>query len=518
MQKLKYVELFAGCGGLSLGLESAGWELEFANELSPMAAETFAYNLLGVDIESVPVKNCPVVLKIDQLKTMALEDWINKKLIVGDVVELVQILRDRTELLERLKNVDLISGGPPCQGFSMAGRRSERDHKNRLPYAFVDFVELIKPKAVILENVEGILRKFTSDGGNKEPWLEIAKSFAFIGYAPICLFINAKSFGIPQNRPRFIMLGLRKDLKKIILEKIKKKSVKEVYEVFTSAFSFAEEDPQFIWNYNGNDKAVYVGVVNEKLASFREMDPLDIFKESNFFPEFSKEIVSVMEAINDLSNNGNTQKDYVLKNTKGTDYSNNINHIFSKYIKHPDAHLNGVFNHEVRKHKPITINRFVLLQESSKFLNKELRTYLQSFLKGEIVSIENIDKLRLRLKEIPKINEIIKVDYLSEFMSSLRELRSKKQIQRPLMEDSPAPAQLTIPDDFCHYSSSQPRVLTVREMARIQSFPDSFVFKSKVTTGGKNRKSEVPQYTQVGNAVPPILGNRIGEWVKNILK
>ncbi|MEX6115765.1 DNA cytosine methyltransferase [Providencia stuartii] len=74
-----------------------------------------------------------------------------------------------------------------------------------------------------------------------------------------------------------------------------------------------------------------------------------------------------------------------------------------------------------------------------------------------------------------------------------------------------------MPDDACHYDKNELRVLTVREMARIQSFPDNFVFRSKVTTGGQMRKFEVPQYTQVGNAVPPLLGLAIGKIIKTLL-
>lgn len=76
---------------------------------------------------------------------------------------------------------------------------------------------------------------------------------------------------------------------------------------------------------------------------------------------------------------------------------------------------------------------------------------------------------------------------------------------------------MTIPDDLCHYSENELRTLTVREMARFQSFPDWFEFRSKVTTGGSQRSFEVPQYTQVGNAVPPILAYELGHAIKNIL-
>ena len=95
---------------------------------------------------------------------------------------------------------------------------------------------------------------------------------------------------------------------------------------------------------------------------------------------------------------------------------------------------------------------------------------------------------------------------------------TKKQTQRALNESLPAPAALSIPDDACHYDLNYLRTLTVREMARIQSFPDSFVFRSKVTTGGQMRRFEVPQYTQVGNAVPPLLGHALGLSLADLIK
>jgi DNA (cytosine-5)-methyltransferase 1 len=97
-------------------------------------------------------------------------------------------------------------------------------------------------------------------------------------------------------------------------------------------------------------------------------------------------------------------------------------------------------------------------------------------------------------------------------------IATRKHSQRALRKNEPAPAQLTIPDDLCHYDKDQLRTLTVREMARLQSFPDWFRFRSKATTGGTCRKFEVPQYTQVGNAVPPLLAKALGETIINILK
>jgi DNA (cytosine-5)-methyltransferase 1 len=105
-----------------------------------------------------------------------------------------------------------------------------------------------------------------------------------------------------------------------------------------------------------------------------------------------------------------------------------------------------------------------------------------------------------------------------EFIDYLRAHPTKKQTQKALVANAQAPAALSIPDDACHYDEHELRVLTVREMARIQSFPDGFVFRSKITTGGKMRKFEVPQYTQVGNAVPPLLGLKLGQSIAKLLR
>jgi DNA (cytosine-5)-methyltransferase 1 len=97
-----------------------------------------------------------------------------------------------------------------------------------------------------------------------------------------------------------------------------------------------------------------------------------------------------------------------------------------------------------------------------------------------------------------------------------KELATKKHSQRALVWDKPSPTVLSIPDDFVH--PSEPRTMTVRELARFQSFPDAFEFRGKETTGGIKRRTEVPQYTQVGNAVPPMLAFAVGKRLSGILE
>ena len=94
----------------------------------------------------------------------------------------------------------------------------------------------------------------------------------------------------------------------------------------------------------------------------------------------------------------------------------------------------------------------------------------------------------------------------------LEKLGTKKRSFTPLHPDLPARTITTLPDDLLHYS--EPRILTVRENARLQSFPDWFEFQGKYTTGGKRRKFECPRYTQVGNAVPPLMAEALGHIIQ----
>lgn len=94
-------------------------------------------------------------------------------------------------------------------------------------------------------------------------------------------------------------------------------------------------------------------------------------------------------------------------------------------------------------------------------------------------------------------------------------LGTKKYTQRVVSADKPAPTVVTLPDDYVHPTKS--RVMTVRELARLQSFPDWFEFRSKETTGSSRRRIEVPQYSQVGNAVPPLLAQAVGELLRRVV-
>lgn len=528
---MNHIELFAGCGGLSLGLETAGFKLLIANELSPMASETFAYNHLNTDLAAHknikkvfwisslhPRKNIEARLKENPNDAAGLKDIhysdliemdpsaqeINRSLLVGSIIDLNKILEQRGGLfLKKLQcdlgrgTVDLVSGGPPCQSFSLAGMRDHTNLRNNLPWEFARFVKIVKPKIALLENVSGILRPFSIGNEKFYAWFEVAKAFAKVGYLPICLHINAKYVGTAQNRPRFIMIALRHDLYRSIKNNCEDKALLGMLELSLNLYSSVQsgEDPKhgslpYKYYDIDKDKKVFTNTVFSHLSSN------------------SEKLVSVKDAIDDLRSNNITESDYVTKiNSSFT----NLHSFKSDKFK----------NHEYRNNSGKVKARFRLYQIMNK-LTKAQASSISNYLRTEghtkiepltLDAIKNNWMLDTSATMISKPSE-------NQILTILNQLFTKKQTQRALTASEPAPAALSIPDDACHYHESidTQRTLTVREMARIQSFPDWYEIKSKVTTGGKMRKYEVPQYTQIGNAVPPLLGLALGKVCSELLE
>lgn len=529
---MNHIELFAGCGGMSLGLKSAGFDLLMANELSPMAVETFAYNFLEQSLDELPVNGSkhpsvywlnshhsdftlrlrenpfefPTLKEINNSDIPAEPSALKGKMIVGNIIHLNQLLKERKDILEFLRagssgeGVDLVSGGPPCQSFSLAGLRRRDCDKNTLPWEFANFVEMVKSKFVILENVTGILRAFKQDGESFHAWYEVSKVFAEKGYIPLCLHINARKIGIPQNRPRFIMIGVRDD----ILESLKN----NLSDIEQALFAPGEK---LVKDLKAKEKV--------HLSDFRYFDAhrdndISIFENSFLRHVVGGKEVNVHEAIGDLQ----TQKP-----NRTSNYVTQLNKTFESILtshSHSSSKQKYV-NHELRNNGLHVRRRFRIyqviqqLQKTSKSTAKELTNILKL----------NSDQLSDRAwGELEKIEFLQDNEVLAPFntkndlLNYLKSHPTKKRTQKALDKLAPAPAALSIPDDACHYEKNELRTLTVREMARIQSFPDNFVFKSKVTTGGRMRSYEVPQYTQVGNAVPPLLGVALGEIIKELLE
>jgi DNA (cytosine-5)-methyltransferase 1 len=524
---MNHIELFAGCGGLSLGLERSGFKLSMANELSPMAAESFAYNFFNENLEELgqdskcAVNTLWINSAYSDLKPRLRENpfefptykekgssdlpkdfsQLKGKLIVGSIVELNKLLEKNSDFVNQLRTsfgsergLDLVSGGPPCQSFSMAGLRKQDCDKNTLPWEFAKFVQYTQPKIAMLENVTGILRAFKDVAGNSfHAWYEVAKVFATIGYVPICLHINARLVGIAQNRPRFIMIAVRLDHLELISKKFNNSSADA--KLFSNSLDFfnlvqevGSELPFGHLNYFDATKST----------------DFEVFEKSFLATLVNGQTVTVRDALDDL------------KQTNPSEPSKFIRSLNKTFECLPLR--STLANHDFRNNGEVVKRRFRLYQVLQSIDDRKVTKAIFSVLKGAEKDISEEIWSICKKYEFLNINgQLSLLDSKKEFIQYLMAHPTKKQTQKALVASSPAPAALSIPDDACHYDEHELRVLTVREMARIQSFPDNFVFRSKITTGGQMRKFEVPQYTQVGNAVPPLLGLKLGECLKKLL-
>lgn len=455
---MKYIDLFAGCGGLSLGFEAANFDLVFAVEKSPMAAETFYHNF----IKNIRYEN----EWNDYLKKSDAE-----KLEIGLFVGETLTLLEKLNLLEKVKvkigDLDLIVGGPPCQGFSLAGKRNPKDHRNELPWQFLEYVDIFKPKAVLMENVLGMRQNFNKHN-EKSPFKQIKQYLEECApkYIVQELQLNAMHYGVAQHRPRVMLLAIREDI-------AKEKKL------------FVLDD---IWK-------------SDEYFEHKRISPLCPI------PTVKKnEYVTVKDALNDFING--EKSSYINKINKES--------FFDKVIKTFKTDI--ILNQNERKHTEKVTLRFRIYQYlsnnnvSSNIFNLSSKFKLNND-KELLYKIENMLKNCIFPAKSPD-GKII-ADSKENLLNLILELGTKKHSQRPLKLDAPSPTVVSIPDDVIH--PIYPRAMTVREQARFQSFPDYFEFRSKETTGGEKRKTEVPQYTQVGNAVPPLMAKAIAEHIYKLL-
>jgi len=390
----------------------AGWKGHFAVEQDSLALSTFKNNL----IEGHPQcqYNWP--------------DWLPKeKMDVGSLLKYHE-----GQLAALNGKIDLIAGGPPCQGFSLAGRRKPDDRRNQAIRQYFAMVRLIKPKLLLIENVRGITVEFGKKRRERENRNHIGrpvKPFSVIiqeeleayGYRVFSNIIKAMDFGVPQFRPRFIMIAVAEDYFR-----------KEMADPFTALYERREE---FL-----------------KLKGLKASTP-----------------VTVRDAISDLEIRGKRlitcidSPDFqqLLYGGPRTPYQRLMNDNFG----------NNPNSMRLAKHRPETIARFEKILDTCR--------------RG--VQLNRHDRNSFGLN---------------------------KHCTVPLDADKPCHTLTTLPDDFLHYS--EPRILTAREYARLQSFPDWFEFQGKYATGGYLRTMECPRYTQIGNAVPPLVAECLGGVLKDL--
>jgi DNA (cytosine-5)-methyltransferase 1 len=420
-QPLMFADLFAGCGGLSLGLSLAGLNGVFAVERDKMAFSTLSANLLeGRDVP-VPQFEWP--------------DWLESKAWGID-----EILEEHPLKLSGLKGkVHVLAGGPPCQGFSFAGKRLESDPRNQLFEKYVEMVKAIQPAAIVLENVPGMKVAHKAKYWKEELGLtnvkphsyydKLVESLNSVGYQVLGKIVDCSLFGVPQKRPRLIVIGIHKDL------------ARHLRGGANRAFELLEE---------------------ARLNQLQELGLPEIVSASEAISDLEIKHVGTRPCTDPSSRTGFLELAYQGPRT----------HYQTLMHQGSDGSMDSV---RLAKHKPEISKRFMSIIQDPECV------------RGGLMSLAQREKYGLKKHRICLMHE-----------------------------KNPAPTITTLPDDVLHYS--EPRILTVRESARLQSFPDWFQFRGKFTTGGSQRTKECPRYTQVGNAVPPYLARAIGLAIESVLK
>jgi DNA (cytosine-5)-methyltransferase 1 len=394
--KFSCADLFAGAGGLAVGFHAAGFACRFFNEIDEQASQTFKTNFPSAT---------PFVCPIQELSASS----INQECGIHH------------------EELDVVVGGPPCQGFSIyAPKRSEGDERNHL---FRDYVRLvlegIRPKFILMENVPGLV---SLDKG--KTLRDVVAAFEGAGYKVIYKILNAAHYGVPEERWRLFILGTRLQDVELSFPEPTHYSIRRV-------------------NFTGGRDFTFSYAVGEP-----ESDGL--------FPSELLSPTTVAQAISDLptieSNGGANVSDYI--------------------------------------HPPTTAYQKAL-RKSSKVLRNHHCNGVQE------INME-------RLKHIPPGGSWrdIPHELLPAGMKKARRSDHTRRYGR-FHPDEPSGTILTRCDPhwgtFYHYE--QDRIISVREAARIQSFPDWFEFTGSCTD----------QYKQVGNAVPPLLAKAIAMHLRQYL-
>ena len=604
-QRVTYLDLFAGAGGFSEGFLQA-------------FTENLYYDFkLASDIN----ENCELTHRVRYNSVLGLDT----KFLRQDIMEDTFI----ENLLYAVGNepIDVITGGPSCQSFSLAGRRKVYDKRDDLFYHYLKVIKALRPKYFVMENVKGIL---TKDGGAvKRRILREIRSIIDPTKATLLTeYINSIKNRLPsavyavlkgrilgtesipygifdtldallrditknvdyrisksdQNintvRHGILLLKLKNDRENIrksiiqlktathidndvfiegynaaisalgdedILEKIfesidkiakmKKKvtnlcsELKKALELLVVSF---DECIEYIYSYlDNNEKKIFDSILAE-VRLYNISEPMVLLSSNYGVPQNRERVVfigcrndqplidnipslvsedekvTVFEALWDLDNidNGETVEHYrkprilkkyeckkKLRSVDGNPISDGK--LYSDWSR--QGRLGERFVFEC---PPFYVHNFGEYNDDNKHQNKELFNHQTS---------SQSDTVRERLRIIAKHG-----DY-DESKVELKEkgLDSQKRNYVVLKPEGQSPTVCTMPDDFIHYAAFRPT--TVREMARLQSFDDSFVFQGKRQTGGNNRQKEIPQYTLVGNAVPPLMAKAIANVIlKNI--
>jgi DNA (cytosine-5)-methyltransferase 1 len=619
-QPIKFVDLFAGAGGFSEGFlqsESNNKHFDF---------------IVGNDIN----ENCELTHLVRYNHQLGLDaGFLCQDITEPDFLD---------NLIDKIGNnkIDVVCGGPPCQSFSLAGKRKKFDKKDDLFSHYLEVIKTLQPKYFVMENVKGILTKEKGkikdliikeinsiiDKNEIDQLINFYKSiknkFSKSNFILECLinrieFERHNSSDIEESKEKYIKTiesKFRKLTPKIadyrtskmdsnintirhgfnILNRdkqweiIKKTIIKEkdfcnidndnfandftkfiseldsdnIIKKIEDAFHSLNVDSEYkievediiqalkIYNFSFDDVITYTDkhcsehsidkltkIVNE-IRLYRIEKPfianasnygvpqnrervffIGCRKDQKFIHEIKptvseNEKVSVFEALYDLDFIGNNEEYHQYQEINLVEQYNGKSTFMSSLINYRD--INGKINKSGKTYSDWSKQGRLI--DKYKNSNKPMYVRNSEALKlGEINydTLNNHKTSKQNNDVINRLNIILEEGNYKMAQQKLEEngLTSNKRNYNVLKADEQSPTVMTIPDDYIHYNS--PRALTVREMARLQSFDDSFVFQGKRTTGGNDRKTTVPQYTLVGNAVPPLMAKAIGdEILKNI--
>lgn len=612
---VNYLDLFAGAGGFSEGFMQAYTDDKF-------------YDFrLASDIN----ENCELTHRVRYNKMLGLDtDFLCQDIMEDSFLP---------NLMERLhgQEIDVITGGPSCQSFSLAGRRKKLDKRDDLFYHYLKVIKALRPKYFVMENVKGILTK--DEGRIKERILREIRSIvddakmstllAFLNdhlkvninewlydclYTKMCMedinadmdklydtyfnnldqqlknvtkhlpySVSKSNVSVNTVRHGILLLSDKKQREEIrkqviqlktsahidndtfvdsynaiveaisdekilenMLDAVDKiiemdggceddaRTLKKSLEILTSTF---DECIDFIREQFKSNKKVLDCFENmmKEIRLYNINEPLVLLSSNYGVPQNRERVVfigcrndqeviteipstvkeedkvKVYEAIWDLNMIGNGE----VVNTYNTptlinEYESTKRLRGVQGEPEKDGHLFSEWSRTGRLNHRFTFDEAPFYVSSMNDLNVE-RKHQHMELFNHQTSCQN-DKVRERLQIIAEHK-----DY-DAAKKELKEkgLDSQKRNYVVLNPLGQSPTVCTMPDDFIHYSAYRP--MTVREMARLQSFDDSFVFQGKRQTGGNNRQKEIPQYTLVGNAVPPLMARAIANTVLNHIK
>jgi DNA (cytosine-5)-methyltransferase 1 len=418
MSKLNYIDLFAGAGGLSEGFIREGFHPIAHVEIEKSACNTILtraayHHLKETNQYSVYVSYLKGEITRDELHDN-LPDKIRNSVInkaIGD--ENNPCIHDQIEKCLGKKNVDLIIGGPPCQAYSLVGRsrsktKMEGDPRNYLFEQYANYLERYQPKMFVFENVLGL------KSAKKGFYLtEMEKRFSEKGYNIKLFTLEARNFGVLQNRKRIIILG---------------------------------------W---------------QKKRKFKIPNLEEIRVEGNFLVE---------DLLKDLPkiNAGEGKDRYLTYQTKTT-----------KYLKQFELR-NGIeilTQHIARPHRELDKNIYKVAVQKWKE-------------KGERLNYNDLEE---KLKTHQN-----RTSFFDRFKVVAGNLPYSQTVVAHIAKDG---------HYYIHPDSKQNRSISVREAARLQSFPDDYYFE-----GEKEGANRTAAFKQIGNAVPPLMAKKIAEELFNVLK